>query len=56
MLDAACEGPGFADDFDPRRGRGVGMRPIAAPAEGTDPIRVERAAPHAGVVVAPAPG
>lgn len=57
-VEVACEdeGPGLADEFDPRRSRGSGMRPIAALAKGPEPIRVDRAAPYARVVVTLTPG
>lgn len=57
-VEVACEdeGPGLPADFDPRRGRGLGMRLIAALAKGAEPIRVDRAAPHARVVVTLTPG
>lgn len=52
-VEVACEdeGPGFPEDFDPRRSRGLGMRLVAALAKGRDPIRVDRAAPHARIAV-----
>lgn len=57
-VEVACEdeGPGLADDFDPRRSRGSGMRPIAALAKGPEPIRLDRVAPYARVAVTLTPG
>ena len=52
-IEVACEdeGSGFPEAFDPRRGRGLGMRLVAVLAKGVDPIRVNRSMPYGRVVV-----